>query len=119
MTVEPEIRKVMLEIQGRSGDITQLHGTKSVKVHCEGDLDVGDWTRTGDTINGEVFLDIWHNSITEPWQWLDTGYHQFKVTMNTPIFRYEHNHTVEIDFDEYRLSSADGETYIERLGINL
>jgi len=93
-----------------------------VTIGC--DLDVGDWKRSGDHVDGEVFLDIAHNSSSEPWQWLDTGTEQFKATLDTPVFRRESNgnsvrRILDLTFREYRRSSASHETYVERFGLNL
>ena len=120
----PPARYAMLEIPTRVGDITQNLGSPSATVTIGCDLDVGDWKRSGDYIDGEVFLDIAHNSYTEPWQWLDTGTEQFKATLDTPVFRREADgnsarRILELTFREYRRSSASNESYVERFGLNL
>ncbi|RLC88037.1 MAG: hypothetical protein DRJ03_04005 [Chloroflexi bacterium] len=120
----PPARYAMLEIPARVGDITQNLGSPSATVTIGCDLDVGDWKRSGDYVDGEVFLDIAHNSYTEPWQWLDTGTEQFKATLDTPVFRREADgnsarRILELTFREYRRSSASNESYVERFGLNL
>jgi len=120
----PPARYAMLEIPTRVGDITQNLGSPSATVTIGCDLDVGDWKRSGDHVDGEVFLDIAHNSSSEPWQWLDTGTEQFKATLDTPVFRRESNgnsvrRILDLTFREYRRSSASHETYVERFGLNL
>jgi len=120
----PPARYAMLEIPTRVGDITQNMGSPSATVTIGCDLDVGDWKRSGDYVDGEVFLDIAHNSSSEPWQWLDTGTEQFKATLDTPVFRREADgnsarRILELTFREYRRSSASNESYVERFGLNL
>lgn len=108
---------------GRIGDITQNLGNESARVEVSCDLDVGDWKRSGDYVDGEVFYEIAHKNTTEPWQWLDTGTEQFKVTLENPIFRRiggdVSTHTLDLLFREYRLSDASSETYVERFGLDL
>lgn len=109
-----------IPIPGRVGNITQNLGSESATVQIGCDLDIGDWTRAGDYINGEVFADIAHNTYSEPWQWLDTGTQQFKVTLETPEFpRLASEQKLALLFREYRRSNASNETYVERFGLNL
>lgn len=120
----PPARYAMLEPPGRIGDITQNLGSPSATVTIGCDLDIGDWKRSGDHVDGEVFLDIAHNSRSEPWQWLDTGTEQFKATLDTPVFRRESNgnsvrRILDLTFREYRRSSASHASYVERFGLNL
>jgi len=138
----PPPRYAVIPIPSRIGDITQNLGSESATVTASCDLDIGklsttsssitasDWKRPQgqstktDYIDGEVFLDIAHNSHTEPWQWLDTGTEQFKVTLETPAFRRtitgnSATHILDLLSREYRLSDARNETYIERFGLNL
>jgi len=120
----PPARYAMLEIPSRVGDITQNLGSPSATVTIGCNLDVGDWKRSGDYVDGEVFLDIAHNSSSEPFQWLDTGTEQFKATLDTPVFRREADgnsarRILELTFREYRRSSASNESYVERFGLNL
>jgi len=127
----PPPRYAQLMAPTRIGDITQNLGSESAFFHASCDLTIdnatNDWKRPQgslsgktDYINGEVFYDIAHNTNTEPWQWLDTGIHQFKATLETPVHRFEgQNRTIDLAFREYRLGSASGETYVERFGLNL
>jgi len=120
----PSPRYARLEIPSRDGDITQNLGSRDAMVTVGCDLDVGDWKRSGDYVDGEVFLDIAHNSSSEPWQWLDTGTERFKATLDTPVFRREANgnsvrRILDLTFREYRRSSASHESYVERFGLNL
>jgi len=115
-------RKAFLAPPGRDVDITQHLGTKSAVVNISCDLDQGTWKRSGDMIDGEVFLDILHTRW--PWQWLNTGSHQFKVTVE-PTFRWVNNgdgstsRLLDLVFTEYSLSDKSNETYAERFGIGL
>jgi hypothetical protein len=109
-----------LIVPSRSGDITQGFATHLAEVDMTCNLDVGDWKRATDYINGEVFIDIAHNSKTEPWQWLDTETEQFKVTLRELTFnRIGGAHKVNLKWKEYRLGSAADESYVERYGLNL
>lgn len=127
MDLDPVSGNVSLGIPGRITDVTQDLGNKNAVVNCSCDLDQGTWKRTtptADTIDGEVFLDIAHNSRDEPWQWLDTGSHQFKVTVDSK-FRWVNNgdgstsRLLDLVFTEYSLGDKSGETYAERFGIGL
>jgi len=77
-----------------------------------------------DNVKAEVFLDIAHNTYREPWQWFTTGEHQFKATMETPIFRRivekpKTRHIVDLTFREVRSNCGSNEQYYERFGLNL
>ena len=126
----PETRNVYIDIPSRSGDITQHLGTKLAKLELSCNLDRGNWKRSGDYVNGQVFEDIWHNAKTEPWQWLTTGMgttidehfyqRQFKATMDEPVFSEDgKEHRLDLTFHEYRRSSATNETSVERFGENV
>jgi len=120
----PPPRYAVIPIFGRVGDVTQGGGSESATVTCSCDLDIGDWKRTNDYVDGEVFCDIAHNTSSEPWQWLDTGYEQFKATLENPVFRRsvsgnKAQHILDLLFREYRLSDASNESYVERFGLNL
>lgn len=124
-------RYAIIPIPRRVGDITQNLGSELTTVRASCDLDIGDnWKRPQndtpktDTVNGQVFYEIAHNTSTEPWQWLDTGSEQFKVTMEPPVFRRTSTgnstrHILDLTFREYRKSCASNESYIERFGLNL
>lgn len=120
MTFTPGVEYARIKAPSRIGAITQHMGSDSATVEMVCNLDVGDWTREGDYINGEVFHDISHNSKDEPWQWLDTEYEQFKVTMDPPRFvRRGDSHMVYLTFREYRHATASEENSVERYGLNL
>jgi len=104
----------------RIGRSPQTMGADDTQVIIQCDLDIGDWTRTGDTIPGQVFFDINHNgSIDEEWQWLTTGQgHAFKVRLERPDFMFTDNRQLlTLTFYELRASSANTETYKERYTI--
>jgi len=132
----PPPRYATIPIPGRVGDVTQNLGSELATVRMSCDLDISDaadgmgsnWKRPQnvvagsktDYVNGEVFMEIAHRSYTEPWQWLDTGTEQFKVTLETPVFRRSGTpHILDLLFREHRLSCASNETYYERFGLNL
>jgi len=113
-------RYAILTPPGRVGDITQNLGTESAMVHASCNLNLSNWKRSGDVVNGEVFYEIAHKSSSEPWQWLDLGDEQFKATLEEPIFRRQgKEQRLDLTFREYRLSDASNETYVERFGLNL
>ncbi len=120
----PPPRYARLAVPSRTGDVTQNLGSPDATVTIGCNLDIGNWKRTGDYIDGQVFLDIAHNSSSEPWQWLDTGTEQFKATLDQLTFRRQADgnsvqRILDLTFKEYRRSSASHETYVERFGLNL
>lgn len=127
----PPPRYATIPIPSRVGDVTQNLGSESatVRVSCDLDIDnaTNDWKRPQrtlspktDYVNGEVFMEIAHLSSTEPWQWLDTGTEQFKVTLENPVFRrMGKGHVLDLLFREKRVSDASNEYYYERFGLNL
>jgi len=119
-------RNIHLDIPSRQSTITQQLGSGDFTINIGCDLTNGDWTRTGDNIDGEVFYDILHNAPDEPWQWLDTEREQMKVTLDPVTFTRGASGTMLTDrmnltFREYRGSSADNsyETYATRWGTDL
>jgi len=116
----------ILSMPGRVGNVTQNLGSSlaTVRIYSNLDMKTASWKRTGDYVEGEVFYDIAHNSDSEPWQWLDTGKEQFKVTLEDPMFRRidqggKVTQLYNLLFREYRLGDASGETYVERFGLDL
>ena len=126
-TFRPPARYASLVVPSRVGDVTQNLGSPSATVTFGCDLDElteDEWKRDGDVVDGEVFLDILHNSSSEPWQWLDDDPRQFKVTLEDPRFEEVHegtkvNHRFHGVWREYREGDAENETYLERFGLNL
>jgi len=124
MNIDFPPREAILQPPGRDVNITQNLGTESAVVNIGCDLDQNTWKRSGDTIDGQVFLDILHNRSSEPWQWLDTGSHQFKVSVH-PTFRWLNNgdgstsRLLDLVLKEYSLGDKSNETYLERYGIGL
>lgn len=111
---------------GMAGQYTQNLGTDLAEFQCICDLDIGNWKRAGDVIDGEVFADILHNILFADWVWLDTGddVAQFKASLDKPEFHRVTQESLSqrelhLLFFEYRRSSADAETYVERWGLNL
>jgi hypothetical protein len=139
LSFTPPPRYAVIPIPNRGGDVTQNLGSESAEVTCSCDLDYGclalvsgnvvdDWKRPQgvadasktDSVRGQVFYQIAHKSSSEPWQWLDTGTEQFKVTMEDPVFgRGEGHDVLDLVFREYRKSDAVNETYVERFELNL
>jgi hypothetical protein len=113
-------RYAIIPIPSRVGDITQNLGSESTTVRIPCDLNIGDWTRSGDYVDGEVFYEIAHGSSINAWNWLSTSKEQFKVTLETPVVRRSQNaQTLDLLFREYRRSDAANETWVERFGLNL
>jgi len=138
----PPPRNVFIEIPSRVTDVTQNLGGKSAKWRCSCNLDIGrlsttsgtctgdDWKRPQgvdseyqtDTVKGEVFDDLSHNSYHEPFQWLNTGMgRQIKAVLDEePRFREDGDkHTVDLVFKEYSRSNKSNESYVERFGLNI
>lgn len=105
-------------IPGMVGDITQNLGSELAWIEAQCDMNVGNWKRTSDYQQGDIFKDMAHATYWEPWHWLDDGIHQFKVTLDDPVFDLQER-TVDLVFREKRRSSASNETWIERYGENL
>jgi hypothetical protein len=131
--VEPEypINNEGVTMPSRQGKGPQYMGDDGIACDLTCDLTRGTWIRTGDTVVGDVFRDIWHNSNKEPWQWLDLTSTQLldaerlKVQMRSLRFpRYATgtalHHEAIVRFREYRLSHAGTEeTWQSRLGTTL
>ena len=118
----PASRYATVPMLRRDTDVLQFVGSESARIECSCNLDIGNWKRSGDYVNGEVFLAINHKASTEPFQWLDTGIERFKVILETPKFRREVNgnrtsHMLDLAFKEYSRCSKDTETYLERYGL--
>lgn len=123
MNIDFPPREDTLRQWNRDVDILASGGSESALINIGCDLDQGTWKRTGDTIDGEVFLNILHSRSDEPWQWLDTGDHQFKVTVH-PEFSWEKRgdtvgRRLDLILKEYSLGSKTDERYTERYGIGL
>lgn len=121
MNMDLPPQEALIGIPGRDTNVTQNLGTESALINIGCDLDQGTWKRSGDTIDGEVFLDMLHNRSGQPWQWLDTGSHQFKVTVH-PKFSWENRGNVvgrrlDLILKEHSLGSKADEFYEERFGI--
>ena len=125
MDLELPSRDAVLGIPGKGADIIQRLGTQSAVVTLPSlDLTRGTWKRSGDALDAEVFLEMWHNSFNQPWQWLNTEVgHQFKVTVE-PRFHWGKSgeavtRIVDLVLREYSLEDKNEETYLERFGIGL
>lgn len=120
----PAARYVRPVPPGMAGAETENLGSDLAVVTIHSDLDLGTWTRTGDVLPGEVFLDIVHNSKTEDFQWLDLGdlLCKFKVTLDKPEFEAQTSESTAqklllLMLYEYRRGPANDETYAERYGL--
>lgn len=123
---EPTPRYGQLAAAGMIGAHTQNLGSELAEWQLTGDLTQGTWTRSGDTLEGQVFVDISHNSSTEPWQWFNSGKGQCKVTLDKPVFHRlangsELDWTISLLLREKRNSTAGNthETYITRFHLDL
>ncbi len=123
VTVEPRLSTKALaqDYPMRSGDAPQILGTNSLALRLTCDLSVGDWTRTDDTIDAEVFHELWHeggHNAHQPWVWLDLENYAFKAIIdNVDIQGSGANRRLIVDVHEYNRSSTDAWTVQERLGI--
>lgn len=118
----PASRYAAVPMLRRDTDLYQYVGSESATVDCSCNLDIGNWKRTADYVDGEVFLEINHEASSEPFQWLTTGTEEFKVVLQTPKFRRDvvgskTSRMVDLTFKEYSRSSKDSETYAERYGL--
>jgi len=135
MNIDFPPREAIIPIPGRDTNLKQHLGTEDALINIICDLDqsnaTDDWKRPQgtltpktDNIHGEVFLEMLHERSSEPFQWLDTGSHQFKVTVH-PKFRWVNNgdgstsRLLDLVLKEYSLGSKADETYAERFGIGL
>lgn len=128
------LNDAIIQVPGRSGDITQALGTKLMEIRMTCDLSMEYstvlWQRpqtTGvdDYNNCDIFLETIHNqglSAQYPWVWLDVGSPamQFKARLEevNPTFDGDGD-KVELVWREYRHGSAATESPAERFGLNL
>jgi len=107
-------------IVGRGGLSTQGLGTKDLDTEIICDMGVGDWIRTGDNQNGDVFWDIFHESHDEPWQWFDTEKKQYKAVLShvdTPMGAGQETATLHVH--ENNVSTRNNEYWYQRFGTEL
>lgn len=119
----PNPRYALLASPARLTDITQSLGNRSAEISMECDLDIGTWTRTGDDVDAEVFYDIAHNSVDEPFQWLDTENEQLKVTLEEPVIKRlstgdSVSRILNLTWREYSRKDKSTETCTERFGLD-
>jgi hypothetical protein len=139
--VKPSPKYGLTDMPSGIVDKTQNLGSESATVDILCNLDVGrinpssvaytgdDWKRPQavdseyqtDTVKGQVFYDIAHNSLTQPFQWIDLEEPplQMKVTLEEPEFIYEKNQSLRLTFREYSRRSKSSEYVYERFGFNL
>jgi len=120
----PSPRYAQIPIPSKTTNATQNLGAESATIQIECDLDRGNWKRSGDVVDAQVFYEMAHYGFQDPWQWLDTGTEQFKVTLEDfNIRRISSGSTthrvLELLFREYSLGNKSEETNIERFGLNL
>jgi len=111
---------------GMIGEQTHNGGSEPAEWHLNADLTIGTWKRVGDALAGEVFLDIVHNSATEPWQWFNSELGQCKVTVDMPNYHraasgQSLDWALACTLREKRISSAgcSHETYTSRFHLDL
>jgi hypothetical protein len=113
-------RYVDQEMINRVTDNTQPMGAASSTVLLDCDFNIGNWKRTADATDGQIFMDISHNAKAEAFQWLTFDKGCFKVTLRDPDFILEGtNHQLTCGFKEYSRCSASNYSYTERFGLNL
>lgn len=122
MLLDLRPRYVYLPVPGKMADSTQNLGGESAEWQFGCDLDQNTWKRTNDDVDGQVFMDIAHNSGSEPWQWFDDGERQLKVTVH-PKFHWREiggNATRSLDvlLREYSLGDKSVETVVERFSLD-
>lgn len=102
------------------GAVSQQLGSELAIVELQVDLDNGTWTRAGDSLPGQVFLDIAQNADVEDWQWLDLGdmVAQFRVMMDEPAWDYTVEHKLDLKLTEYTRMDLADMTEIERWALD-
>lgn len=123
----PSSRNTMLSVPGRVPGIIQNMGADNASIEMLCDLDMetsttdgvaGCWARTGDTDNGQIFLDVAHEqSDSTPWEWLVWGNKACKVTLDTPQFNYKDANMVRLSFKENSNLNTSGDSSAERWNI--
>lgn len=120
----PGLRKATMDGIGARGQMTEYLGTDLAEFTCSCDLDLGGWKRSGDVIDGEVFLEDLELSMQVDWWWLTTsdGF-KFKCCIDKPVFQREVHESktsriLHLTFHEFRRAPANNETTEERWGIN-
>ena len=128
VSLKPPSRYGVVSPVGMVGSFQQNLGGELADIEIGCNTDLGTWVRAGDVLNGQVFLDILHNSVynVESWQWIDLGdlVAQFKAVLVLPELVFESRgegatHRLALAFREFRRRGAQNETYIERFGLNL
>jgi hypothetical protein len=120
----PPTRNAVLSVPGMIGSHKQSLGAEPASVEITVDPDFGNWKRTGDTVDGEVFADIAHGlaaTAYDDWEWLDWGDGQMKVYYNgqTPAYEYGGDRKlITLKFAEYG-NGKTGESYRTRFGFDL
>jgi len=118
------LRKALMDGIGARGQASEYLGTDLAIVTCSCELDLGNWKRAGDLIDGEVFLENLELQMQVDWWWLTTsdGF-KFKCYLEKPQFQREVHESkttrvLHLTFYEYRRAPANNETTEERWGIN-
>jgi hypothetical protein len=112
-----------IDIPSKLGDETQNLGSKNAVWKLSFDLTIGTWTRdSSDKLIAQAFVQIWHNSGVEPWQWYNSELGQCKVTLHNLLFtRHGDQWLMTCELHEKRVSSAGCslETYKTRYHLEL
>lgn len=118
--VETPLRDAENAVYGKIGSSFGSTGAESASVTLTANLDFGNWKRTGDKIDGEVFIDIAQmlaESSDANWIWLDYDYGAMKAryTGASPSLSYSGDQNlIELNFKEY---SSPHTTYANRFHI--
>jgi len=117
-------RNVFLEPPGIAGAHTQQLGSELATLTIGCDLDMGDWTRAGDVIDGEVFFEMIHKLPTIPYVAVTVPeFHAvMNMTLQSATFRLvggsrQAHRSLRLEFIEYYAKDPATDTYLTRFGI--
>ncbi len=108
------------DVPSYSGSEAQGMGSGPFEVTLICDLEFGNWKRTLDKIDGQVFFDLWHN------EGIDQDYHILALSAHGPVITVrvvdepqientEAGSRLTVTFREQRNDSASDQTLAQRL----
>ncbi len=124
-TFKMPIRDVVSKGVGQTGGWTDSFGSDLAEAQISCDLSKGTWKRSGDALEGEVFMEIADRSGQEKWQWFDSGHHAMKVRLIEPSTVHnaspdQYTNNAVMGLREFRLSDVRNaaEDYRSRWGLH-
>jgi hypothetical protein len=117
-------RNVFLEPPGMAGAHTQQLGSELSTLSIGCDLDMGDWTRAGDTVDGQVFFEMIHKLPSIPYVavTLPPFGAVMNMTLQSAVFSFkggpnQAHRSLRLEFVEYYAKDPATDTYKQRFGI--